>query len=77
MKGRAMTASHECPVRGCPQRVTLHMLMCRPHWYQVPRPLRGAVWDAWQAGEGAGSAAHCEAIEAAVEAVNARQGAWS
>ena len=72
-----MTASHKCPVRGCPQRVAPHMLMCRPHWYQVPRPLRGAVWDAWQAGAGAGTTAHYQAIRAAVAAVNARQEARS
>ncbi len=46
------------------------MLMCRPHWYVVPRPLRDAVWTAWANGAGAGSAAHRAAITAAVDAVN-------
>jgi hypothetical protein len=48
------------------------MLMCRPHWYMVPKPQRDAVWDAWRGGLGAGSPAHREAILAAIEAVNAK-----
>jgi hypothetical protein len=50
----------------------MHMLMDRAHWYMVPKPLRDAVWDAWRNGAGAGSAAHMDAIAAAVEAVNAK-----
>jgi hypothetical protein len=46
------------------------MLMCRPHWFMVPKALRDAVWDAWAGGLGAGSPAHREAILAAVGAVN-------
>ena len=67
-----MTASHKCPADGCTQRVAVHMLMCRPHWYMVPKPLRGAVWAAWAGGLGAGSPEHTAAITAAVDAVNAK-----
>lgn len=62
--------SHRCPANGCTRNVSPAMLMCRPHWYMVPRPLRDAVWSAWDNGLGAGTAAHREAILAAVEAVN-------
>lgn len=48
------------------------MLMCRPHWFMVPKPLRDAVYDAYAGGLGAGSPAHRDAILAAVEAVNAK-----
>jgi hypothetical protein len=48
------------------------MLMCRPHWFMVPKPLRDAVWNAWAGGLGRGSPAHRDAILAAVEAVNAK-----
>jgi hypothetical protein len=48
------------------------MLMCRPHWYQVPKPIRGAVWAAWDEGRGAGTPAHRAAIEAAIAAVEAK-----
>jgi hypothetical protein len=64
--------SHKCPATGCPQRVADHMLMCRPHWYMVPRELREPVWDAWQSGAGAGTEEHNDAIRAAVAAVNAK-----
>ena len=47
-----MTAAHDCPARGCPQRVPVHMLMCRPHWFMVPRAERQAVWAAWEGGSG-------------------------
>ncbi len=77
MTGRvagAAVASHECPGRGCKQRVTAHMLACRPHWYMIPAPLRAAVWAAWRDGAGAGSLEHTAAITAAVEALNAKLG---
>jgi hypothetical protein len=42
------------------------MLACGGHWYQVPRPVRNAVWRAWDNGGGAGSAEHTAAIQAAI-----------
>jgi hypothetical protein len=48
------------------------MLMCRPHWYMVPGPLRKAVYGAWADGSGAGSAAHAAAVDAAIQAVSKR-----
>ena len=63
---------HDCPARGCPQRVPDHMLMCRPHWYMVPKTERQAVWAAWDGGSGAGTPEHQDAIRAAVKSVNDR-----
>lgn len=65
-------AAHGCPATGCTRRVGSGMLMCRPHWFMVPKLQRDAVWDAWRGGLGAGSPAHRDAILAAVEAVNAK-----
>ncbi len=65
-----MTTPHNCPAMGCTRRVGARQLMCRPHWFMVPKPLRDAVWDAWAGGLGAGSPAHRDAIRAAVDAVN-------
>ena len=62
--------AHECPANGCPQHVRIGMLMCRPHWYMVPRPLRDAVWAAWDDGYGAETPEHRQAIHAAIRAVN-------
>jgi hypothetical protein len=67
------TGSHRCPVTRCPVRVAPDRLMCRPHWYQVPKPMRDAVWATWRSGTGAATPAHTAAITAAVAAVNARQ----
>ena len=66
--------SHECPAKGCTKAVSDSMLMCRPHWYMVPKPLRNDVWGAWANGTGAGSAEHSEAILAAVDAVDRKLG---
>jgi hypothetical protein len=62
--------NHECPAEGCTRAVSPAMLMCRTHWYLVPVPLRGDVWAAWADGAGQGTLAHCQAITAAVEAVD-------
>ena len=60
--------THRCPGPRCKTRVPYHMLACRPHWYAVPKPLRDAVWHAVR-NDGIGSAAHTEAIGAAIEAM--------
>jgi hypothetical protein len=67
-----MSTSHECPAAGCTRNVGQHMLMCRPHWFMVPKPLRDDAWGAWAGGMGAGSPEHHDAIMAAIEAVNAK-----
>jgi len=46
------------------------MLLCRPHWHMVPKPLRNAVWVTWAGGAGEGTLAHCQAIRAALRVVN-------
>ena len=44
-------SEHTCYARGCETHVPLRMLMCRPHWYALPKPLRDAVWSAYQVGQ--------------------------
>lgn len=68
----AASTAHDCPAKGCTRRVGVRMLMCRPHWYMVPKALRDAVYDAYAGGLGAGSPAHRDAILEAVDAVNAK-----
>lgn len=67
-----MTQAHDCPATGCGRRIGRDYLMCRNHWYMVPRALRDRVWDTWANGRGAGTPAHFEAITKAVAAVNSR-----
>jgi hypothetical protein len=68
--GQTRPTAHVCPVGGCRESVRADRLMCRPHWYLVPRPLRDAVWAAWRSGGGAGSPAHAAAVRAAIAAVD-------
>jgi hypothetical protein len=61
---------HECPAPACTEQIDPDMLMCPPHWYQVPKPVRRAVWIAWRRGAGAGTPAHRAAIRLAISALN-------
>jgi hypothetical protein len=64
--------SHRCPGPDCEAQVPDHMLMCRTHWYQVPRSLRNAVWKAWRDGAGSGTAEHTQAITLAIRSIGGR-----
>lgn len=37
-----------CPIDECVETITSERVMCRRHWYMVPRDLRSEVWDAWR-----------------------------
>lgn len=63
--------SHLCPAAGCRQPISPGRLMCRPHWYQVPKPLRDTVWATWRSGAGTGTSAHTSAVLAAISAATA------
>jgi hypothetical protein len=62
--------THECPAPLCTEQVSTDVLMCPGCWYQVPKPVRRAVWIAWRRGAGAGTSAHRAAIRLAIAAVN-------
>jgi hypothetical protein len=59
--------SHDCPGPGCERQVPSSQLACSRHWYQVPEPLRQAVYRAWNRGKGTGTAEHRQAMLAAVD----------
>jgi hypothetical protein len=63
--------AHICPLRpqGCKVQLPDHLLMCKRHWYMVPRDLRYAVTDAYASGAGLGSGALLHAQQAAIDAV--------
>jgi hypothetical protein len=69
-RGPGTGSTHQCPVGGCRTQVRADRLMCVPHWRQVPKPLRDAVWATWRSGAGAGSEAHQAACDAAVAALD-------
>lgn len=60
---------HRCPIEGCESIVPSSRLMCAPHWMIVPRPLKRAVLDAWNHGDGAGTPEHRQAMSEAASAV--------
>lgn len=60
-----------CPVPGCCAQIDPSRLMCRGHWYLVPKPLRDEVWATWRSGEGALSPKHQEAVRTAITACRA------
>jgi hypothetical protein len=60
--------THACAARGCELHVAREMLMCRRHWFMVPKRLRDRVWAAYR-GHGAGASSWVEASNAAIAAV--------
>jgi len=60
------TASKQCRVPGCSQRIDLSHLMCRDDWYLVPKPLRDRIWATWESGYGVVSREHRAAVQEAV-----------
>ncbi len=56
----------QCPVAGCPGQISLSRLMCRRHWYWVPKQTRDLVWATWRSGHGAFSSEHQAAVRQAI-----------
>jgi hypothetical protein len=63
-----------CPIPRCGERIDPSRLMCRGHWYMVPKLMRDHVWATWQSGQAAYSSEHQDAVHAAVVAVLAAIG---
>jgi hypothetical protein len=57
-----------CPVPGCCAQIDPTRLMCRHHWYQVPKQVRDQVWATWRSGTGASSFEHEQAVGMAITA---------
>jgi hypothetical protein len=62
----ALPHASRCPVPGCGRQIDPSRLMCRGHWYLVPRQLRDRVWATWRSGQGTLSAEHQEAVRMAI-----------
>jgi hypothetical protein len=58
--------SDRCPVIGCRCQIDLARLMCRDHWYRLPKHLRDRIWATWRSGEGASSPEHQQTVLAAI-----------
>lgn len=64
---------HTCHARNCEVAVPREMLMCRKHWFMVPRALRAAVLQNYRRGQcddwSMVSSSYIAAQKAAVNAV--------
>jgi hypothetical protein len=60
-------STHTCPAPGCSREVSDDLLACRQHWYELPKPLRDALWRAFN-DHGRGSPAHTAAVDACLRA---------
>jgi hypothetical protein len=72
-RGRRATLSGavgRCAVPGCEVRIDLSRLMCRQHWYQVPKTARDRVWAAWRSGQGVRDPQYWEAVGKAVASIH-------
>lgn len=64
-----MADDRECPIDGCTNRHARTKLMCRTHWYMVPKLLRDEVWDSYRR-DGVFSERYLEARDAAIKAAS-------
>ena len=68
---------HTCHAAGCSVEVPPKMLMCRRHWYMVPKPMRDEVWRTYRPGQEddkAPSDDYLMAMDAAIRAVAEKEG---
>jgi len=63
------TDDTKCPVPGCKARHPRNLLMCKPHWFKVPKHLRDEVWDSYKK-DGVLSDRYIDARTAAIESVS-------
>ncbi|MGL5935872.1 MAG: hypothetical protein ACRCZI_09660 [Cetobacterium sp.] len=68
---------HTCHADGCELAVPPKMLMCRRHWYMVPKHLRDDVWDTYEPGQEQRmdpTEEYLAAAQAAIDAVATKEG---
>jgi hypothetical protein len=56
------TQGSRCPVPGCDTQIDASRLMCRDHWYLVPKEIRDLVWATWRSGTANLSREHQDAV---------------
>jgi len=69
----ATAHQHTCAVPGCEKTIPRRLLMCRTHWFMVPRKLQTAVGNAYRPGQENDlnlSPAYLSAMYAAIQAVD-------
>ena len=64
-------SNHTCHAKQCSKEVPPELLMCGPHWRQVPPNLKRAVWDNYVSGQEVRKDPTDEYLAAALEAIDA------
>lgn len=68
---------HTCHAIECKVQVKPAMLMCKRHWFSVPKAIRDAVWANYRSGQEGDwkpSKEYCEAAKLAVRAAAEKEG---
>lgn len=68
--------AHTCHADNCEQAVPPRMLMCRRHWYMVPKRLRDQLWAEYVPGQERRkdpTRTYIEAARACIDAVAAKE----
>jgi len=68
---------HTCHAKGCKVPVAPKLLMCRRHWFMVPKPLRDRVWETYRPGQEVKknpTTDYLDAADAAIAFVAKREG---
>lgn len=42
----------KCPILGCMNKIGERQVMCKTHWFKVPKHLRDAVWNEYRLDRG-------------------------
>lgn len=72
--------NHVCHAKKCTTPVPPKMLMCKQHWYMVPKALRDRVWATYRKGQEIDklpSYEYLDAANAAVRSVAEQEGIWA
>lgn len=74
-----MTVKHSCAATGCPVKVAPELLMCKAHWYSVPRALRMRILRSYVPGQeregwSATSAEYQAAVREVIDYVAIKEG---
>lgn len=64
--------SEPCRVRGCPNKRSKTELVCKAHWFDLPKPIRDQIWAEYK--KMPGSTEHLRVCAAAVQSLQPFQG---
>ena len=68
---------HQCHATDCEIEISPRLLMCRRHWYMVPKPIRDQIWAEYRPGQENDknpSMAYLRVMQAAIDAVAEKEG---